>query len=163
MLYTKHSLAIAKQIKSLHTSIIVPSCLYLIFNCLFIIANYCSFIHIWLCNSGISQSNLLKSSCNSSFDLKSYTYLLPILLCNLSLRLPFMSALTQLTSALLSVIWCAYLIVLVWCFVHESFTLVFSLWFFPFLVYFFLESMRPKPYYCRLFSISSWSQSMTFI
>ena len=151
--YTKHSLAIAKQIKFLHTSIIiVPSCFYLIFNCLFITASYCSSIHIWLCNSRISQSKLLKSSCSSSFDLNSYTYLLPIPVCNLSSRLPFMPAYTNLTCALFSVIWCAYLIVLVRCFD-----------FFPFLVYFFLESMQPKPYYYRLFSISSWSQSMTFI
>ena len=130
--YTKHSLAIARKIKFLHTSIIIiPSCLYLIFNCLFITANYCSSIHIWLCNSRIFQSNLLKSSCNSSLDLNSYTYLLPILLCNLSFRLPFMSAYTNLTSASFSVIWCAYLIVFVRCFANESFTFVY----FP-LIYF---------------------------
>ena len=68
---------------------------------------------------------LSKDFCNSSFDLNSYTYLLPILLCNLSFGLQFMSAYTELTSALFSVILCAYLIVLVRCFVNESFTLIF--------------------------------------
>ena len=125
--YTKHSLAIPRQIKFLHTSIIIVVVVYIWFLIvyLFVSANYCSSIHIWLCNSGISQSNLLKSSCNSSFHLNLYTYLLPILLCSLSFRLPFMSAYTNLTSALFSVIWCAYLIVFVRCFFNESFTFIF--------------------------------------